>query len=202
MACFKAQFNHDFPLFNGMKQQRLLDSALSQTPFELRSFLPFNALFIPNRGKETHLSLGPQPIYFFSLTPPRGTERHCSLCRFATDLFSFNVTPWHRATPLSRSATDVIFFPNATAWHSDATILALNQNVISSFLSYNHHLIGKESSVEISRHQVAHWAMLPNSSLKPGSSFRKITSPGDTKTQKLKILSSRSSTKMNNCSNI
>ena len=57
--------------------------------------------------------------------------------------------PWHRATPLSRTATDVIyFFPNATAWHSNATLLALDQNVISSLLSYNHHLIGKESSVE------------------------------------------------------
>ena len=58
-------------------------------------------------------------------------------------------TPWHRATPLSPTTTDAIyFFPNATAWHSDATLLALDQNVISSFLSYNHHLIGKESSVE------------------------------------------------------
>ena len=58
-------------------------------------------------------------------------------------------TPWHRATPLSLTATDIIyFFPNAIAWHSDATLLALDQNVISSFLSYNHHLIGKESSTE------------------------------------------------------
>ena len=58
-------------------------------------------------------------------------------------------TPWHGATPLSRTPTDVIyFFPNATAWHSNATLLALDQNVVSSLLSYNHHLIGKESSVE------------------------------------------------------
>ena len=57
--------------------------------------------------------------------------------------------PWHRATPLSRTATDVIyFFPDATAWHSNATLLALDQNVISSLLSYNHYLIGKESLVE------------------------------------------------------
>ena len=83
-------------------------------------------------------------------------------------------TPWHRATRLSRSATDVVyFFPYATSWHSDATLLALDQNVISSFLSYNQHLISKESSVEISRHHVEHWAMLPNSSLKPGFSFQK-----------------------------
>ena len=58
-------------------------------------------------------------------------------------------TPWHRATTLPRTVTAVIyFFPNATAWHSNATLLALDQNVISYFLSYNHHLIGKESSVE------------------------------------------------------
>ena len=58
-------------------------------------------------------------------------------------------TPWQRTTPLSRTATDVIyFFPNATAWHSNATLLALDQNVISSLLSYNHYLIGKESLVE------------------------------------------------------
>ena len=83
-------------------------------------------------------------------------------------------TPWHRATPLSRTATDVIYlFPNATAWHSDATLLVLDQNVISSFLSYNHHLISKESSVEISQLHVEHWVMLPNSSLKLGSSFQK-----------------------------
>ena len=58
-------------------------------------------------------------------------------------------TPWHRATPLSRTAANVLYvFPNATALHSNATLLALDQNVISSLLSYNHHLIGKDSSVE------------------------------------------------------
>ena len=41
-----------------------------------------------------------------------------------------------------------VFFPNATAWQSNATLLALDQSFISSLLSYNHHLIGKESSVE------------------------------------------------------
>ena len=56
---------------------------------------------------------------------PDGTERHRS---------------W--------TATDVFFFPNATAWHSNATLLALDQSVISSLFSYEHHLIGKESSVE------------------------------------------------------
>ena len=66
-------------LFEKAKTSRL---ALSQIPFELHSFLPCNALFIPNREKERHLSLGPRPIFFFlfsSLTPPRGTERYCSL---------------------------------------------------------------------------------------------------------------------------
>ena len=66
-----------------MKQRRLLDSDPSQTPFELRSFLPYKALFIPNRGIAIHLSLGPRPIIFFSvvsfLTPPCGTERYYSL---------------------------------------------------------------------------------------------------------------------------
>ena len=42
----------------------------------------------------------------------------------------------------------VFFFPNATSWQSNATLLALDQSFISSLLSYNHHLIGKESSVE------------------------------------------------------
>ena len=42
----------------------------------------------------------------------------------------------------------LLLLPNATAWHSNTTLLALDQNVISSLLSYNHHLIGKESSVE------------------------------------------------------
>ena len=66
-------------------------------------------------------------------------------------------TAWHRATPLSRTATDgIYFFPNATAWHSNATHLALDQKVISSFLSYNHHMISKESSVKMSRHHVEH----------------------------------------------
>ena len=68
-------------------------------------------------------------------------------------------------------------FPDAAAWHSGATLLALDQHVISSFLSCNDHLIGKEidswSSVEISRHHVVHRAKLPNSSLKQGSSFQK-----------------------------
>ena len=78
-----------------MKQQRLLESALSQTLFELRPFLPCNALFIPKRGIAIHLSLGPrQIILFFSL------------------FFFFNATPWHRAILLSRSATDL----SATRW--------------------------------------------------------------------------------------
>ena len=117
-----------------LKQQRLLDSALSQTPFELRSFLLCNALFIPNRGKERQLSLGPRPIMFFflfsSLTPPRGIERHRSLrprpiihffltppcgperhCSLGPrSILFFNATPWHRVTPLSRSETDLFFF--------------------------------------------------------------------------------------------
>ena len=109
-------------------------------------------------------------------------------------------TPWDRATQLSRNATVVIiFFPNATAWHSDVTLLALDQNVISSFHSYNHHLIGKEidswSSVEISRHHVVHCAKLPIVSLKPGSSFQKESHvTWWHKDTKLKILCSRSST--------
>ena len=86
-----------------LKQQRLLDSALSQTPFELCSFLLCNALFIPNRGKERHLSPGPRPIIFsfflFNVTP---SHRAKLLFRSAT--FFFNATPWHRATSLSRSA--------------------------------------------------------------------------------------------------
>ena len=55
--------------------------------------------------------------------------------------------------------------------------LAFDQSFISSFLSYNHHLIGKEiaswSSEEKSQHHLVHWTKLPNSSLKPGSSFEK-----------------------------
>ena len=70
-----------------------LDSALFQTAFELRSFLPCSALFIPNRGIAIHLSLGPRPIIFFPF-------------------FFFNATPWHRAILLSRSATDL----SATRW--------------------------------------------------------------------------------------
>ena len=69
------------------------------------------------------------------------------------------------------------FVPNDNAQQSVATLLALDQNVISSFLPYNQPLIGKEidswSSVEILQHHVAHWAKPPNSSLKPGSSFQK-----------------------------
>ena len=60
-----------------------------------------------------------------------------------------------RGHPVAQSYTALgprpmffFFFPNATAWHSNATLLTLDQNVISSLLSYNHHLIGKESSVE------------------------------------------------------
>ena len=116
-------------------------------------------------------------------------KRHTALSVCDRSFFSFNATPWLKATLLSRSAIARVasvssrfrskeqgtrvkngpskragrghpvaqsdtaisernwcyyFFPNATAWHNDVTALALDQNVISSFLSYNHHLIGKE----------------------------------------------------------
>ena len=95
-------------------------------------------------------------------------------CSTSYEISSGKTTFEHTYMVLSLTATDVVyFFPYATSWYSDATLLALDQNVISSFLSYNQHLISKESSVEISRHHVEHWAMLPNSSLKPGFSFQK-----------------------------
>ena len=81
-------------------------------------------------------------------------------------------TPWHRATPLL-DRDRCFFFPNATAWHSNASLLAVDQNVISSLLSYNHHLIGKESSVENIAAPRGTLGNAPNSSLKLGSSFQK-----------------------------
>ena len=120
-----------------LKQQRLLDSALSQTPFELRSFLLCNALFIPNRGKERQLSLGPLPIMFFfsffffnALTP---WHRATPLSRAATDhSFFFNSTLWPRATLLSRSSIDPFF--NATPWHR-VTLLSRSETDLFSFFN-------------------------------------------------------------------
>ena len=110
---------------------RLLDSAPSQTPFELRYFLPCNALFIPNRGKATHLSLGPRPIslsLFFNATL---WHRETPLSRSSIDPFFFNAIPWHRATPLSWSSTDPFFF-NAILWHG-AILLSRSATDLSPF---------------------------------------------------------------------
>ena len=158
---------------------------------------PRSILFLtPHRGTEWHRSLGPRPpdatpwhratllspsatacaasVSVLFRSKERGTRVKNHAKKMAQVKERGGGTPWHRATRLSRTATDVVyFFPYATSWHSDASLLALDQNVISFFLSYNQHLISKEPSVEISRHHVEHWAMLPNSSLKPGFSFQK-----------------------------
>ena len=74
------------------------------------------------RSKEQGTRVKNGPSKRAGMGAPRGTERHSYL---GTQLM-------------------LLFFPNATAWHNDVTVLALDQNIISSFLSYNHHLIGKE----------------------------------------------------------
>ena len=76
------------------------------TPLSRSSTDPF--FLTPPRGTERFCSLGPRQIslffLFFFLTPPRGIERHRS--RSSTDPF-FNATPWHRAILIARSATDL-----------------------------------------------------------------------------------------------
>ena len=216
--------------FYKQKQKRLLDSSLSLFSFAFCSLHRY-ALFTMNRGKETYRSSG---ATLFSLSPtatdpffkkkkmlpggtdwlpltPHGTEWHSSLG--PRPIIFFNATSWHRATLLSRSATDHISFLNVTVRHRATLLrsyfftpprgterhrslgtwrmyffkchcvvqrrcsLTVDQSFISSFLSYNHHLRGKEiaswSSEEKSQHHVVHWTKLPNSSLKPGSSFEK-----------------------------
>ena len=114
---------------------------------------------------DTALSVRDRSLFFFNATPwHRATLlARSAIARVASVSVRFRRkergngaskerkggTPWRRATPLlDRDRCLFFFFPNATAWHSNATLLALDQSVISSLLSYKHHLIGKESSVE------------------------------------------------------
>ena len=142
--------------------------AQSDTALSVRDrSLSFFFFLTPPRGTERHRSLGPRPIlfFFFNATPwHRATLlSRSAIARVASVSVRFRRkerlngaskerkggTPWHRATPLlDRDRCFFFFFFNATAWHRNATLLALDQNVISSLLSCNHHLIGKESSVE------------------------------------------------------
>ena len=115
------------------KQKRLLDSFLSLFSFAFWSLHRY-ALFTLNRGKETYRSFGAtlfsrssivtdpffkKKKYYLAaqsdLNATRGTERHSSLGPRA--IIFFNATPWHRATLLSRSATDHISFFNVTVRH-------------------------------------------------------------------------------------
>ena len=120
MARFKAQFNHDFPLSNGMEH-----GAVCVRPKNGSRFIDWNS-----RDFQTQVS--PKLLsscvlfylvmhYLYRIEGKRDTslsvrDRSFVLVLFCFVLFFFfNATPRHRATPLSRSSTDPFF--NATPWH-------------------------------------------------------------------------------------
>ena len=156
------------------------DSALSVRDRSFSFF--FNATPWP---RATPLPLDPRPIPFFSLTPHRGTERHGLGAK--NEERESNTTGKNGASkragsghPVAQSDTALsdrdrcyLSFPKCHRVAQRRHSLSPRPKRYLVFLSYNHHLISKEFSVEISQLHVEHWVMLPNSSLKLGSSFQK-----------------------------